>query len=190
VPRAFAGRLDEIAGDPGVAARWLYANQSRERRYHTANRIFLLLADPEAPDEAWRLRADVDAVRASIAGFMARRRFVEVRVPDPAGDGRPVQTAVIPVLRLPGPRQPKMLLPPQLGVHGASSPNLADRAGSAGVAFLIEGPTTSGRCNGAVPGRQECETNPTSSGHIPHERADLTPCPPSRRGKGEPTREV
>src|ERR671937_390864 len=105
VPRAFAGPAEAWLSDPGKLAAWLYRNQSREGRFHTANRLFLVLCDPERPTEAWRLRGDVGALSAAIDGFMRRRRFVELSLPDGAGGERRVVTAVVPVL--PPTRAPK-----------------------------------------------------------------------------------
>jgi hypothetical protein len=98
VPRTFLGSIDQVAANPGLLASWLYDNQSREGRYHTANRLFLVLCDPQQPDEAWRLRGDVTALRRAIGRFMARRNFVELVLPDRYGIERDVLTAVIPVL--------------------------------------------------------------------------------------------
>jgi hypothetical protein len=111
VPRRFLDNVDELIVDPGKVAAWLYEHQSRAGRYHTANRLFLLLCDPEAPEEAWRLRADVTALRDAIDGFMARRRFVELDLPDALGVPRRVLSAVVPVRRPVGPRQLKLEMP-------------------------------------------------------------------------------
>jgi hypothetical protein len=110
LPRRFLDAVDELIADPGRVASWLYEHQSREGRYHTANRLFLLLCDPEAPEDAWRLRGDVAALRGAIDGFMARPRFVELELPDALGVPRRVLSAVVPVRRGPGPRQLKLEL--------------------------------------------------------------------------------
>ncbi|HZQ99847.1 MAG TPA: hypothetical protein VFC93_13645 [Chloroflexota bacterium] len=109
VPRVFAASIADVSADPGKLASWLYDHQSREGRYHTANRLFLVLCDAEAPDEAWRLRGDVVALRAAIERFMARRRYVELRLPDRYGIERRVLTAVVPVLPARPGRQLRML---------------------------------------------------------------------------------
>jgi hypothetical protein len=105
VPRAFSDRLGDLHTQPEQVATWLYAHQSRGRRFHAANRLFLLLCDADQPDEAWRLRGDVPALRAAIGGFLARRRFLEIWVTDAGGTRHGVVTGVIPVLRPPGPLQ-------------------------------------------------------------------------------------
>lgn len=105
VPRVFLGRVDELLADPTEAAVWLYAHQSRERRFHAANRLFLVLCDRAFPEEAWRLRADVAALRASVDGFLARPRYVDVTVADAAGQTHLALSAVIPVVPRPLPRQ-------------------------------------------------------------------------------------
>jgi hypothetical protein len=100
VPRVFAGPVEAWASDPGKLAAWLYQHQSREGRFHTANRLFLVLCDPDRPEEAWRLRGDVRALADAVDGFMRRRRFVELSVTDGATEHR-VLTAVVPVLPAP-----------------------------------------------------------------------------------------
>jgi len=98
VPRTFLGSVEQVAANPSLLASWLYDNQSREGRYHTANRLFLVLCDPDRPDEAWRLRGDVGALRRAIGRFMGRRNYVELVLPDRYGIERDVLTAVVPVL--------------------------------------------------------------------------------------------
>jgi hypothetical protein len=110
LPRRFLDAVDELIADPARVASWLYKHQSREGRYHTANRLFLLLCDPEAPEDAWRLRGDASALRGAIDGFMARPRFVELELPDALARPRRVLSAVVPVRRQPGPRQLKLEL--------------------------------------------------------------------------------
>ncbi|HEV8636345.1 MAG TPA: hypothetical protein VG370_19145 [Chloroflexota bacterium] len=124
VPRAFAGPPEAWLSDPGKLATWLYRHQSREGRFHTANRLFLVLCDPERPAEAWRLRGDVRALAAAIDGFMARRRFGDLLVPDGAGGERRVITAVVPVLPLAeAPRQLSL----NLGVGRTPDPPRRER---------------------------------------------------------------
>jgi hypothetical protein len=119
VPRAFADRLGDLHTQPEQVATWLYAHQSRGRRFHAANRLFLLLCDAEQPDEAWRLRGDVPALRAAIDGFLAKRRFLEIWVTDANGQRHRVSTGVIPVLRRAGPRQ----LPLRFATEGPDPSN-------------------------------------------------------------------
>jgi hypothetical protein len=112
VPRAFQGRLPDLLADPSQVATWFYTHQSRERRFHTANRLFLVLCDPEYPEEAWRLRADVVALRTSIDAFLANPRYLDLTISDPAGNAHQVLTAVILVRPRPLPRQMRLDLAP------------------------------------------------------------------------------
>lgn len=111
VPRAFLRGPHDLLADPEQAATWFYSHQSRERRFHTANRLFLVLYDPEFPEEAWRLRADVAALRRSIDAFLAHPRYVDLTVYDPSGQPHAVKTAVIVARPLPLPRQLRLDLP-------------------------------------------------------------------------------
>jgi hypothetical protein len=119
VPRAYAGRLADLLDDPAEAAAWFYAHQSRERRFHAANRLFLVLADQEAPDDAWRLRGDVATLHAGIDAFMTHPAFVNLQVSDALGQPRQVKTAIIPVLRTAGEHQLQLgFEPAETGARG------------------------------------------------------------------------
>ena len=133
VPRRFLDSVEELTADPGRVASWLYEHQSREGRYHTANRLFLLLCDPAAPEEAWRLRADVAALRRAIDGFMARPRFVELALPDALGVPRRVLSAVIPVVRASAPRQLRLQMPGRAPTADRPAPPREGRAGPSAV---------------------------------------------------------
>lgn len=111
VPRAFAHRLGDLHTQPEQVATWLYAHQSREGRFHCANRLFLILCDALHPEESWRLRADVGALRGAIDLFLKRRKYVEIWVPDEFGTRRRVVTGVIPVSAATGPRQLTLAMP-------------------------------------------------------------------------------
>ncbi len=119
LPRAFAGRLDDLVENQVRAATWFYEHQSRERRFHAANRLFLVLGDPEYPDEAWHLRADVAALRAAIDAFLGNPRYVDLTVADRDGIPRRVVSAIIPVRPLPVPRQLRL----DLDRGGSRHPN-------------------------------------------------------------------
>ncbi len=121
VPRAFAGNLGEVLREPEQLASWFYSHQSRQRRYHTANRLFLILWDAKQPDEAWRLRGDVAALRTAIGTFLEGRRFREIWVSTADGRRQRVVTGVIPVLRLAEPRQLRLSFPPEMVISPRTS---------------------------------------------------------------------
>jgi hypothetical protein len=139
MPRIFAGRLREVDQDPGELATWLFQNQSRERRFHLANRLFLVLCDPAEPDQAWRLRADVGALRLAIADFMASRSFFEIAIPTGGNGFERATTGVIIVRRPPGPRQLRMSLTATRGA-GVPVPRSAVPRGNSqlGLPLLTE----------------------------------------------------
>lgn len=74
-PRGFGHDLDYARRHPRALLRWLYARQSRERRHHLGNRLFLVLH--RADGEHWRLRAELSwlagIVRAYVRTFDAAR---------------------------------------------------------------------------------------------------------------------
>jgi hypothetical protein len=95
VPVALAGLLSDPIANASTVAAWLYRHQSRERRFHLANRLFLVLHNPSAPDEAWRLRGNVAALRLSIDGFLAHPRYVNLSLPDLSGQRHPIVSGLI-----------------------------------------------------------------------------------------------
>jgi hypothetical protein len=50
--------------------QWLYRNQSRQQRYHAANRLFVLLYAGDG--EHWKLRADIGGLRRVIEQYVDR----------------------------------------------------------------------------------------------------------------------
>lgn len=126
LPRVFLGGLPEMLGDPSRAIAWFYAHQSRERRFHVANRLFLVLSDPRAPSETWKLRGDVAALRAAIDRFLESPRYVELSVADDRGKARPVRSAIIPVQPVPAPRQLSLALPLTTSSRNRQHPETSD----------------------------------------------------------------
>ena len=49
--------------------RWLYEHQSRQQRYHEANRLFIMLYARD--NEHWKLRAEISGLRQAIEKYVA-----------------------------------------------------------------------------------------------------------------------
>ena len=89
-PRAYPGALAAAQTDPTVLIQWLYANQSGEGRYHTANRLFVVLY---AADGAhWKLKAELSWLRAAVRAFLVAPDFRRVEIEN---GQRAVTSAVI-----------------------------------------------------------------------------------------------
>ncbi len=56
-PRHFGHDLAYARAHPDHLLQWLYTSQSRERRYHAGNRLFLILHRGDG--EHWRLKAEI-----------------------------------------------------------------------------------------------------------------------------------
>lgn len=69
-PRAYPETLAYACRHPHHLALWQYENQSKEGRYHTGNRLFIVLHHPARPELSWQLRRDFDALQARITGFL------------------------------------------------------------------------------------------------------------------------
>ncbi|RMF30199.1 MAG: hypothetical protein D6759_12390, partial [Chloroflexi bacterium] len=50
--------------------QWLYHHQSKERRHHRANRLFVVFYDRRDPRGAWALRRDRDRIAAAVERFL------------------------------------------------------------------------------------------------------------------------
>jgi hypothetical protein len=67
-PRGYPGTFDDAVLNPQGLALWLYRNQSTQRRYHTANRIFLVLFADDR--EHWRMKAHLGLLAARIEEYL------------------------------------------------------------------------------------------------------------------------
>jgi hypothetical protein len=65
-PKSFKESIFDVKRE--LLIQWLYDNQSRERRYHFENRIFLILHKPN--EEHWKLKAEVDWLKYQIYDYL------------------------------------------------------------------------------------------------------------------------
>ncbi len=70
-PHAYPHSLDHAQHHPRHLVHWLYANQSKEGRYHTGNRLFLILHHNQ-PGQVWELRRNFAALNQHIRQFLDR----------------------------------------------------------------------------------------------------------------------
>ncbi len=90
-PRAYSGTFAAAQADPVPLIQWLYANQSREGRFHLENRLFVVL---HAADGAhWKLKAELLRLRAAVREFLANPHLL--RVPLETPNGRRVVTSAV-----------------------------------------------------------------------------------------------
>ena len=89
-PRAYPGALAAAQDNPTALIQWLYANQSGEGRYHTANRLFVVLHTPDGAH--WKLKADLRRLRAAVHEFLLDPQLRRVTIEN---GQRAVTSAVI-----------------------------------------------------------------------------------------------
>lgn len=70
-PRAYPETLKHAWQNRHHLAMWQYHHQSKQGRYHTGNRLFLILHNRAQPDLSWQLRRDFDALERLINDFLA-----------------------------------------------------------------------------------------------------------------------
>lgn len=67
-PQAYSLGVGHAEIYPDRLARWLYENQSTEKRYHLANRLFLVLVSSSGSH--WRLRAELTALKDVVEQYV------------------------------------------------------------------------------------------------------------------------
>jgi hypothetical protein len=83
--RTPASVLAYAQANPGELAGWLYAHQSSQRRFHAANRLFVVLYDVADPQRTWELRRDFERLQQAIHDFLDQPHLVRVAFTDREG---------------------------------------------------------------------------------------------------------
>lgn len=69
-PQAYGQNITYARQHPHHLALWQYEHQSREGRYHTGNRLFVVLHNLAEPELTWQLRRDFGALEEKIRAFL------------------------------------------------------------------------------------------------------------------------
>lgn len=67
-PRAYPGGLRDAIRCPRALIDWLYENQSTEQRYHTANRLFIVLYASDG--QHWKLKANLHEIGKCVNDYL------------------------------------------------------------------------------------------------------------------------
>jgi hypothetical protein len=70
-PKAYPKSLKYAWQNRHHLAQWQYENQSRQGRYHTGNRLFIILHDRQQPELSWQLRREFESLEALVEEFLA-----------------------------------------------------------------------------------------------------------------------
>ncbi|RME77066.1 MAG: hypothetical protein D6784_04415 [Chloroflexi bacterium] len=81
-PRGYPQSLAYARQNPHHLAVWQYRNQSRQGRYHTGNRLFVVLHHTIRPELTWQLRRDFDRLQMVIADFLATPTLLGLTIVD------------------------------------------------------------------------------------------------------------
>ncbi|MBN1953762.1 MAG: hypothetical protein JW900_01820 [Anaerolineae bacterium] len=95
LPRGFGHDVGYAQAHPAALARWLYAQQSQQGRFHAANRLFVVLHDAADPSRSWELRRDFARMEQALHNFLDRPRWLTVAVTDRAGKEHQPQAGVV-----------------------------------------------------------------------------------------------
>jgi hypothetical protein len=95
LPRGFAHNIGYARAYPGKLASWLYEHQSKQGRFHTANRLFVVIYDTMATDRVWELRRDFTRLGRAIHTFLDAPHWISVKFADHEGKQHRPLTGVI-----------------------------------------------------------------------------------------------
>lgn len=85
LPKGFGHDIDYAQSHPEELACWLYTHQSTQGRFHTANRLFVVLHDEIDPKRTWELRRDFQQLEQTIGDFLDEPRLIQVAFEDQEG---------------------------------------------------------------------------------------------------------
>lgn len=85
LPRGYDGTLDDARARPETLARWLYANQSHQGRFHAANRLFVVFHDARNPARTWELRRDFAQLEETLHAFLDAPHLMPIPFTDQNG---------------------------------------------------------------------------------------------------------
>lgn len=94
-PRAYPRSLDEARAGPQDLINWLYRNQSRQGRFHTANRLFVVCHHTGAPERTWEVRRMFDRIEGAVTAFLDRPVLIQAQFVGPDGVWHRPQAGVI-----------------------------------------------------------------------------------------------
>ncbi len=69
-PRAYRRPFEFAQQNPHHLAQWQYENQSKQGRYHTGNRFFIILHHATQPERVWQIRRDFEMIQTLLNGFL------------------------------------------------------------------------------------------------------------------------
>jgi hypothetical protein len=101
LPKGFGHDIAYAQAHPEELARWLYANQSTQGRFHAANRLFVVLHDATKPERTWELRRDFERLAQVINAFLDQPRLMQVAFEDREGNQHQPTTGVTFCVRTP-----------------------------------------------------------------------------------------
>jgi hypothetical protein len=82
LPRGFGRDIAYAQAHTAELARWLYVHQSKQGRFHAANRLFLVLHDATDPVRTWELRRDFGRLEQALHAFLDEPRLARVEFKD------------------------------------------------------------------------------------------------------------
>ena len=75
-PRSYGRTMAQARAKPQELVNWLYRNQSRQGRYHLANRFFVMLHHAADQNRTWEVRRMFGLLEETIAAFFRSPRLL------------------------------------------------------------------------------------------------------------------
>ncbi|GIK39834.1 MAG: hypothetical protein BroJett011_36670 [Chloroflexota bacterium] len=82
-PKAYPKSLKHAWQHRHELALWQYENQSKQGRYHTGNRFFIILHHRSQPDLSWQLRRDFESLERLIQEFLTLPALLGLTLTNP-----------------------------------------------------------------------------------------------------------
>ena len=95
LPTGFGHDIDYAQSHPEELTRWLYTHQSTQGRFHTANRLFIVLHDATDPKRAWELRRNFVRLEQAFGNFLDQPHLIQVEFEDSEGAHHQLTAGII-----------------------------------------------------------------------------------------------
>jgi hypothetical protein len=97
LPNKYKNNIQKALEDKEGLVKWLYSNQSKERRQHYKNRLFLVVFDSGKQYKHWKVKAEIALIQSKVKEYM--NSFVESKLIILNLEGQKVYTDVLFVIK-------------------------------------------------------------------------------------------
>lgn len=70
LPKNYRNNIKRALNNKEELVKWLYTNQSGERRQHYKNRLFLVVFDSDKKNKHWKVKAEISLIQEKVNEYM------------------------------------------------------------------------------------------------------------------------